>query len=158
MVPPKTKECLAFPVAACVEAMKTDWRRERSWGRERSDAKETKNNPKFLHVWYSFKTDEADQRSRGYLTWVTVWGHCVCNHVIVSEETTRDQSDGDWERNKKEENGTNSFRTLKQIAKGWEMHNGSIHIMSWKPWATFKEFPDWIANLNLKCVPGVRLF
>lgn len=42
-VPPRqTKECLAFPATACVEAMKPEERRERSWSKERSDAKKKK--------------------------------------------------------------------------------------------------------------------
>lgn len=44
--PNRTKECLAFPAAACVEAMKPGQQRERSWSKERSDAKKKKRKKK----------------------------------------------------------------------------------------------------------------
>lgn len=64
VAPNQTKECLAFPATACVEAKKTEERREGSCSKERSNAKKKKNKLKMdgHEAWYGSIVSTEDHK------------------------------------------------------------------------------------------------
>lgn len=104
---------------------------------------------------YSFKINEADKRSRGRLTWVTAWEHCVCDHVIVGEEASRDQSGG-WEQKEIESSPLGHWHQANNEGLGdarWKRSYNELKTMG-----DIQRISRLNCQKHIKYVPGVRLF